>query len=88
MVAAIVCHNRNFYRPLSSTVPEGLSSTDRTICEKEAELELMRKGKRGQRDYFKKLEEGKAEDNEANKKEPKLLVGKLKDVSEEHEAPP
>ena len=41
----------------------------------------MRKGKREQRDYFKKLEEGKAEDTEANKKEPKLLVGKLKDVS-------
>ena len=59
-------------------VPEGMSSTDRTVAEKEAELELMRKGKRDERDYFKKLEEGKIE--EGPKKEPKLLVGKLKDV--------
>ena len=61
-------------------VPEGMSTTDRTIAEKEAELELMRRGKRQQRDYFKKLEEGKVD--EGPKKEPKLLVGKLKDVSQ------
>merc|ERR1719357_282839 len=59
-------------------VPEGMSSTDRTIFEKEAELELMRKGKREQRDYFKKLESGGPEDEELGAKpEPKLLVGKL-----------
>ena len=39
----------------------------------------MRKGKRQQRDFFKKLESGGPEDEELGAKpEPKLLVGKLK----------
>ena len=59
-------------------VPEGMSSTDKTIMEKEAELEMMRKGKGEQRDYFKKLEEGKIGEG-SKRKEPKLLVGKLKE---------
>ena len=62
-------------------VPEGMSSSDRTIVEKDAELEVMRKGKSEQRDYFKKLEEGKLNVNEL--KQPKLLVGKIRDVRKE-----
>merc|ERR1711981_298228 len=58
-------------------VPEGMSSSDRTILEKDAELEIMRKSKSEQREYFKKLEEGKMNNNEY--KEPKLMVGKIKD---------
>merc|ERR1711974_449562 len=40
--------------------PEDAKGVDRSIVEKEAELELMRKGKRQQRDFFKKLESGGA----------------------------
>ena len=58
-------------------VPEGMSSSDRTILEKDAELEIMRKNKSEQRDYFKKLEEGKMDNQEH--KEPKLMVGRIKD---------
>ena len=54
-----------------------MSSSDRTILEKDAELEIMRKSKSEQREYFKKLEEGKMNNNEY--KEPKLMVGKIKD---------
>ena len=54
-----------------------MSSSDRTILEKDAELEIMRKSKREQREYFKNLEEGKLNNNEY--KEPKLMVGKIKD---------
>ena len=64
-------------------VPEGMSSSDRTIFEKDAELEVMRKGKSEQRDYFKKLEEGKMNNNEF--KEPKLMVGKIKDMKGEED---
>ena len=62
-------------------VPEGMSSSDRTILEKDAELEVMRKGRSEQREYFKKLEEGKINNNEY--KEPKLMVGKIKDAKGE-----
>jgi len=58
-------------------VPEGMNSSDRTILEKDAELEIMRKKKSEQRDYFKKLEEGKIDNQEY--KEPKLMVGRIKD---------
>ena len=58
-------------------VPEGMSASDRTILEKDAELEIMRKNKSEQRDYFKKLEEGKLDNHEF--KEPKLMVGRIKD---------
>jgi len=59
--------------------PEDEKTRMRSIVEKEAELELMRKGKRQQRDFFKKLESGGPEDEELGAKpEPKLLVGKLK----------
>ena len=58
-------------------VPEGMSSSDRTILEKDAELEIMRKNKSEQRDYFRKLEEGKMDNQEY--KEPKLMVGRIKD---------
>ena len=50
-------------------------------AEKDAELELMRKSKREQREYFQMMEAGKLENIEKKRKEPKLLVGKLKDVS-------
>merc|ERR1711974_414060 len=59
--------------------PEDEKTRMRSIVEKEAELELMRKGKRQQREFFKKLESGGPEDEELGAKpEPKLLVGKLK----------
>jgi len=66
-------------------VPEDMRASDRITLEKNAELQMMRTKKRGERDYFKKLENGEvAEDGP---KEPKLLVGKLKvDEQEEHGA--
>merc|ERR1719357_913657 len=57
-------------------VPEGMSASDRTTLEKEAELQVMRSKKRGERDFFQKLESGELKD--AGPKEPKLLIGKLK----------
>ena len=62
-------------------VPEGAEKTvEKATAEKDAELELMRKAKRQQREYFQMMEAGKLQD-ESKRKEPKLLVGKLKDVS-------
>merc|ERR1719341_2321026 len=58
-------------------VPEGMNAGDRTTLEKDAELAQMRKNKRGERDFFKKMENGEL--NEEKRKEPKLLIGKLKD---------
>lgn len=61
-------------------VPEGaLTNADKTIKEKNHELEQMRKTKREQKEYFKKMEKGELEDP-AKAHEPKLLVGKFKDV--------
>merc|ERR1719228_1386992 len=57
-------------------VPEGMSASDRTTLEKEAELQVMRSKKRGERDFFQKLESGELKDD--GPKEPKLLIGKLK----------
>jgi len=57
-------------------VPEGMSASDRTTLEKEAELQTMRSKKRGERDFFKKMESGEIKDD--GPKEPKLLIGKLK----------
>merc|ERR1739844_104934 len=65
-------------------VPEGMSSSDRTILEKDAELEVMRKKKSEQRDYFKQLEEGKIS-NEEYQSKPKLMVGKIRDKKETDE---
>ena len=55
---------------------------DRITTDKEAELEQMRKSKRAQADYFKMMEAGKLQEQEqpTRRREPKLLVGKLKDV--------
>ena len=64
-------------------VPEGKEG-EKVIpatAEKDAELEMMRKSKREQREYFQMMEAGKLEGHESKRKEPKLLVGKLKDVS-------
>ena len=61
-----------------------MSSSDRTILEKDAELEVMRKKKSEQRDYFKQLEEGKIS-NEEYQSKPKLMVGKIKDKKETEE---
>jgi len=59
-------------------VPEGPGGTsDKMTREKELELEAMRSKKRGESDYWKKMEKGELEDTK--KKEPKLLVGRLKD---------
>ncbi len=49
------------------------------ISEKEQELEMMRKSKREQKEFFKKLERGEVEENQP--KEPKLLARRIKDVS-------
>ena len=50
--------------------------------DKDAELEMMRKSKRQQREYFQMMEAGKLDSKEdVALKAPKLLVGKLKDVS-------
>merc|ERR1712106_686008 len=57
-------------------VPEGMSASDRTTLEKEAELQNMRSKKRGERNYFQQLENGELDDDKP--KEPKLLIGKLK----------
>ena len=52
----------------------------RVTLEKEAELEIMRSKKRQERDFFKKMENGELNPKDEEKKQPKLLVGKLKDV--------
>merc|ERR1719245_1257655 len=57
-------------------VPEGMSASDRITLEKDAELHMMRTKKRGERDFFKKLENGELKED--GPKEPKLLVGRLK----------
>ena len=77
----------------SDTVPNGTVYTlysgwqcalwppgSRLTLEKEAELELMRSKKRQERDYFKKMETGEL--NKDEEKKPKLLIGKIKDVSQ------
>ena len=51
------------------------------LSEKDAELAQMRKNKREQREYFKKMEEGKLDEPKGLFKEPKLHVGKIKNVS-------
>lgn len=62
-------------------VPEKQEGGDRgLLSEKDAELEQMRKSKREQREYFKLMEAGKLQEENGSRKEPKLLVGKLKDV--------
>ena len=61
-------------------VPEGtLNSSDRSIVEKNQELEMMRKTKRDQKEFFKKMEAGEL-DEDSQRPEPKLLVGKITDV--------
>ena len=47
--------------------------------EKEAELEMMRKGRKDQRDFFKKMESGQLEEKQTGPKE-KRLVRNIKDV--------
>merc|ERR1712180_309996 len=59
-------------------VPEGMNAGDRTTLEKDAELAMMRSRKRGERDFFKKMENGELQQSE-KKPEPKLLIGKLRD---------
>lgn len=49
--------------------------------EKEQELQQMRKIKREQKEFFKRMEKGQLDDGDEKQKEPKLLVGKIKDVS-------
>ena len=61
-------------------VPEGVISSDRLVLEKEQELQNMRNKKRQEKEFFRKMEAGELDENDG-KKEPKLLVGKFKDVS-------
>lgn len=53
------------------------------LSEKDAELAQMRKNKREQREYFKKMEEGKLDEPKGLFKEPKLHVGKIKNKLKE-----
>jgi len=63
-------------------VPEGVSASDKMTIEKEAELEMMRTKKRGERDFFKKMESGELDEEKTTEpKQPKLLVGKFKDTT-------
>eukprot|EP00095_Tigriopus_kingsejongensis_P009198 maker-scaffold299_size217019-snap-gene-1.31 protein:Tk09198 transcript:maker-scaffold299_size217019-snap-gene-1.31-mRNA-1 annotation:"lim domain and actin-binding protein 1" len=63
-------------------VPEGAANNaDRVIKEKNHELEQMRKTKREQKEFFKKMEKGELDDPGSKPSEPKLLVGKFKDKS-------
>ena len=50
-----------------------------TFQEKEAELELMRKGRKEQRDFFKKMESGQIDEKPTFSKE-RRLVRNIKDV--------
>jgi len=59
-------------------IPEGISASDRITLEKEAELDIMRSKKRAERDFFKKMENGEMDKEKI--KEPKLLIGKLKET--------
>ena len=61
-------------------IPEGgLTLADKTIKEKNQELEQMRRTKREQKEYFKKMERGELDETNGKPNEPKLLIGKLKD---------
>ena len=48
--------------------------------EKEAELEMMRKGRKDQRDFFKKMESGQLDEKPSAHRE-KRLVRNIKDVN-------
>lgn len=62
-------------------VPEGGSNaSENFISEKEEELMNMRKMKRAQKEFFRKMEAGELDEQQEGRKEPKLLVGKIKDV--------
>ncbi len=50
-----------------------------TFQEKEAELEMMRKGRKDQRDFFKKMESGQLEEKPVASRE-RRLVRNIKDV--------
>lgn len=70
-------------------VPEGgnalgniTAGAERSILEKEQELQQMRKTKREQKEFFRKMEAGELNKaDEEQQKEPKLLVGKIRDVN-------
>ena len=44
------------------------------------ELEMMRKSKRDQKEFFQRLERGEFDENNDKPKEPKLLARKIKDL--------
>ena len=44
------------------------------------ELEMMRKSKRDQKEFFQKLERGEFDESNDKPKEPKLLARKIKDL--------
>lgn len=64
-------------------VPEGGGGVSGKILqEKEQELENMRKARKEKKDFFNKLEAGEIGVDSQDKKEPKLLVGRIsKEVS-------
>ena len=63
---------------LKGEVPEKQEGGEKMTQDKDAELEMMRKSKRQQREYFQMMEAGKLpEQDESPRRAPKLLVGKL-----------
>ncbi len=57
------------------------TGAEKTIMDKEHELEMMRRTKRQQKEFFKKMESGQL-DEQDEAKEPKLLVGKITKTAE------
>ncbi len=68
VIPLIDCHYKNQFLFLSF------------FQEKEAELEMMRRGRKEQRDFFKKMESGQLDERPTASKEQRL-VRNIKDVS-------
>lgn len=66
-------------------VPEsGVNLSDKMLTEKEEELQNIRKNKRLEKEFFKKMEAGELDEGALGRKEPKLLVKKITDASVSH----
>ncbi len=74
--------------PEQTTAVAAVTGAEKTIMDKEAELEMMRRTKRQQKEFFKKMESGQLDAEAAaaaERKEPKLLIKKItKTVSNCH----
>ncbi len=67
--------------PEPGNVGSSATGADKTIADKEHELEMMRRTKRQQKEFFRKMESGQLDEEDggasAGPKEPKLLVGRI-----------